>query len=203
MGALDPNIQVTITILGAALCVGGWVLFAVGSRLFGIAIGMGLGFVFGQILAFAMDLHGTGVALVLVACSLLGAVGGLFLMRAATTLMFGLMGFLFGALLGRIGVQIYNVVENRPFQVDAITVGAILLTAVVVGLLALWLQKAIVVVITSYMGAAFLSSSVPFLVENYPWGFIGVFAAAAAWQAFLVTRLLDAKIKAPKPEATP
>lgn len=199
MGAMDPNLQVIIVILGAAMCVGGWVLFWVGSRLIGIVFGMGFGFVFGQLLAIAMDLQGQGVGLVLVACSLMGAIGGFFLMRAATTLMFALIGFLFGALLGRIGIQVYNVVQDLPFQLSAISIATILASGVAMALLALWLQKAIVVVVTSYMGAAFLTTSVPWLAAHYPWGFLGVFVIAALWQTILVTRLLESK--RPKIEA--
>ena len=195
----DPNLQLVIVIVGVALCVGGWVLFWVGSRLLGIGLGMGFGFGFGQLLIMAMDLHGSGVPLVMLSCSLLGAIGGFFLMRATTTVMFGLTGFLFGALLGRVGVQVHTVVRDVPFEYNAMVVGAILLTAGVVAVLAIWLQKSIVVMVTSYMGAGFLVTGIPAVAEHLPWSFLAIFAGAVLWQGFLVTKLIEGKPR-PQPE---
>lgn len=187
---MDQNFQVLIAIFGAALCLGGWVLFWVGSRLIGVAIGMGFGFVFGEALCYVLKLQGTAVPLVLLACSLLGAIGGVFFVKAVTALLFGAMGFLFGALIARVGVDLYFSTKDMEFAFSPPVIAIIVGSGVMVAILAIVLQKAIVIIVTSYVGASFLVLGVPAAAAHMPIAFVGIFIVSVLWQAILVTQLI-------------
>ena len=188
---MQSEAEVILTIFGAALCLGGWVIFWMGSRLVGMALGMGFGFVFGDLLAILLKLPAGSAALVLFGCTLMGAFGGLFAMRAVTNFVFALNGFLFGALLGRMGADVYFQIKHAPFDFTGPVIAAILAGAIAMALLAIYLQKHIVIVTTSYIGAAFLTASIRFFLHHKPWSFLCIFLAAIIWQVILVTRLLD------------
>lgn len=196
---MDQNFQVLIAIFGAALCLGGWVLFWVGSRLIGVAIGMGFGFVFGEALCYVLKLHASPVPLVLLACSLLGAIGGIFFVRAVTALLFGLMGFLFGALIARVGVDLYYATKETEFAFTPAVIAIILGSGVLLAIFAIVLQKAIVIIVTSYIGASFLVLGVPAAAAHMPVAFLAIFVASVIWQAILVTQLIPDKPPPPEP----
>lgn len=192
--------QVLYTIIGIALCVGGWLLFWLGSRLVGLALGMAFGFGFGHVLGLVLKLQESPEMLVLLACSSMGAFGGFLLVRAATRFVFGLVGFLFGALLGRMGGEFYALYHEQDFVFTAPVVLSIVGSGLVVGVLAMYMQKYIMIVITSYVGATFTVGGVEFLQEHMPWSFVCVLIAAMAWQAVLVGRLIsDRRCHDPEP----
>ncbi|MCX7019307.1 MAG: DUF4203 domain-containing protein [bacterium] len=189
---MQSNTDIILTIAGAALCLGGWVIFWVGTRLLGVAVGAALGFVVSLLLAQVMDLRESALQFTVLGCSVLGAFAGFFLIRAMTAFIFCLMGFLFGALLGRVGAQIYFQSAGQPYALSPPVVAAILGTAAVIALLSVWLQKHIMIIITSFIGAAFLTLGVPVLMKHdYNLIlFLMIFIFAALWQTVLVTRFI-------------
>lgn len=193
---MQSDEQVLYTIFGVGLCLGGWLLFWLGSRLVGLALGMSFGFVFGNLLALVLKLEENPTLLVLLACSLMGAFGGFLLMRAATTFVFGLAGFLFGALLGRMGAEFYALYHEDDFAFTAPVVLAVVGSGLLMGLLAVYMQKYIMIVVTSYVGATFLVGGVEFLQTHMPWSFLCVIIAAIGWQSILVGRLLSDRRRA-------
>ncbi len=187
-----PNeVEVLLTITGVALCLGGWVIFHLGTRLIGLSIGLGFGFGFGYLLALALQLEGDIASLVQAACALLGGFGGLLLIKAVTTFAFGATGFLFGALLGRLGGELWLQSQGTEFAFTQETVLIILGGAVAMGLLAVWLKRMIIVVVTSFMGATFLVAGIPWLGEREPASVLGVFLVAVAWQLLFAGRLFS------------
>jgi hypothetical protein len=60
------------------------------------------------------------------------------------------------------------------------------------------MQKYIMIIITSYIGATFLVAGVDYLQTHEPWSTPLVVVAAIAWQIVLVTRLIT---DSPKLEA--
>lgn len=188
---MEVNAELVLTVLGAALCLCGWIMFWIGSRLLGIGLGLGFGFVFATLLGHVMRIQPGGQALVLLSCSLFGALGGFLLVRAVTTFLFGILGFLFGALLGRIGVDVYYLVNNQAIPaLTTVTGGVIVGCGAFVALMALWLQKYILILITSYVGASFLVVGVPYLQAHEVWALLGLFGFAVLWQSFLASLLL-------------
>lgn len=183
--------QVIYTILGAALCLGGWIIFWLGSRIIGLALGMGFGFAFGQLLSLVLKLDPNATLLVLLACSLMGAFGGFLLMRVTTMFLFALSGFLFGALLGRLAADYYFISRGESFQFTMPVSVSIAAAGALVAALAVWMQKYIVIIITSYVGATFLVGGVEFLARGMPWSFPALLLVAIAWQVLLVTRLIQ------------
>jgi hypothetical protein len=130
---------------------------------------------------------------VLLACSLLGAFGGVLVARAVSTFLFCLIGFIFGALLGRVGVQLYFHVQGIAYVLTTPVALVIVGCGAVVGVLTAWLQKYVMIVITSFVGATFLVAGVPALQHYALWAFAGTFLAAVLWQVVLVTQLLGDK----------
>lgn len=187
-----PNeTEVLLTIFGFALASGGWAIFHLGTRLIGVTIGLGFGFGFGYLLAMVLQLTGNVASLIEMACALLGAFGGLLLVRAVTNFAFGATGFLFGALLGRLASEMYLQSQGQPFAFTQDVVLGILASAIAVGLLALWLKRLIIILVTSYVGATFLTAGVPWLEQSEPTSVLAVFLIAVAWQSFLAGRLLS------------
>jgi len=197
---MQTDEQVLYTIFGVGLCLGGWLLFWLGSRLVGLALGMAFGFVFGQLLTMVLNLQPNQAMLVLLACCLMGAFGGFLLMRAATTFVFGLAGFLFGVLIGRIGAEFHAIYyQNTAFGWSPPVSLAVAGSGIVMAILAVYMQKYIMVIITSYVGATFLVGGVEFLQKHMPWSFVCVLVSAILWQAILVGRLLADRRRAAEP----
>lgn len=187
---MDNNVEILLVIFGAVLCLGGWVVFWFSTRLIGISSGLGLGFSLGTLFAALLNLHGTQQQVALLVTSFIGAAIGFMLARFATLLLFALVGLLFGAFIGRVGVQAYLVATTGKFVLNAVSAGVIIGTGVVFGLMAAFFQKSIVIVVTSFAGAAFLVSGLPIRPDHEIWVFLLLFLAAVAWQAILVTQLL-------------
>ncbi|MCX7719062.1 MAG: hypothetical protein N2111_11775 [Candidatus Sumerlaeaceae bacterium] len=193
MNDYQAQMLVIQTILGASLCLGGWVIVWAGTRLFGIVIGLGLGFVFGELLSLVLNLAPDQHQLTLLACSLLGAVAGIFLARIVTAGAFAVIGLLFGALLGRIGSEVFFVVTDSQFEWTRSVMGVVAVCAAVFALLAVFLQRFIIIVVTSYVGAAFLTGAFPALREHLVWWFLAFFTGAIVWQTLFVTKLASNK----------
>lgn len=187
---VQTHVEVLVTIAGAALCLGGWLIFYFGSRLVGLGLGLGLGFVFGGLLSLLLELKGTHQDAVVLACSIVGAFGGLLLIRVVSSFVFFLMGFLFGSLIGRVGAAAWAASHGAEFAYDSTTITVILVSATLVALLAVWLQKYVMIVITSFVGANFLVSGVAYLRQMPLAAFIAVFVLAMLWQVVLVTSLV-------------
>lgn len=198
---MQENVPILLVAFGGMLCLGGWVLFWFGTRLIGAVLGMGFGFGFGQVLSIAMGLDVNSAILVSLGCALLGALAGVVMARTAATLLFAVTGFLFGALLGRIGVQVYFVARDEQFVLSALPIAVILACAVALALLAIWLQRTIVIMVTSYMGASLLAAGWAIVPERLPWFLLSVFVGSVIWQTILVTRLIPSK-PSPEPEHT-
>jgi hypothetical protein len=190
---MHENVPILLVAAGGMLCLGGWVLFWFGSRLIGTVLGMGFGFGFGQVLSLVMGLDADTAVLVSLGCAALGALGGLVLARTASTLLFAVTGFLVGALLGRIAVQIYFVVQDDPFRFTSLAIAAILGCAVLVALLAMWMQRSIVIIVTSYVGATLFAVGWEIVPSRLPWFLLSVFAVSVIWQTILVTRLIHTR----------
>jgi hypothetical protein len=193
MSDYQAQMLVIQTIIGAALCLGGWVIVWAGTRLLGIFIGLGFGFVFGEVLALVLDLAPDPHQMTTLACSLIGAVAGIFLARIVTAGAFAIVGLLFGALIGRVGAAVLFAASQSPFEFTPPVIAAIAITAVVFALLAVWLQRFIIIVITSYVGAAFLTGAFPALREHLVWWFLAFFTGAVVWQTLFVTKLASNK----------
>jgi hypothetical protein len=193
---MEPNVELLLGISGAILCLGGWILFHVGTRLVGVAIGLGFGFGFGMALGMVLRLTPGGEQLVMLACSLLGAIGGFIFVRFATSFLFALAGFLFGAMLGRVGSDIHATLTHTSPAITPAVAAAIAISGFVVAILAIVLQKLIVVIITSFVGATFLTAAIP-RTENFEvWVLLGFFIGSVVWQLLLTRYILADKAKA-------
>lgn len=190
---MQSEAQVIYTIVGAGLCVGGWALFWVGSRLLGVALGVAFGFFFGELLGIVLKLEANAALLAQLTCSILGALGGLMAMRAASTFAFALAGFLFGALLGRLGSELYAQWHHETYAFTTQVAIAVAASGGVMAVLALLMQKYIMIVITSYVGATFLVPSVEVLANHEPWATPAVILASILWQVILLTRLITSR----------
>jgi hypothetical protein len=178
------------TIFGASLCLGGWIVFYMGSRLVGVALGAALGFVFGTAVGIVLKLPESPSMLIQLSCGLLGGFGGLVFMKAATSFLFGLTGFLFGLMLGRLGSEVYFEIRKMGFAFTNEVILAIVASGTIVGLLAVWMQKYIMILVTSFIGASFLSESVGFLKQHQPLSDAVLIVVAIFWQLLLVNWLL-------------
>lgn len=193
-----PNeIDVLLTIFGVALCAGGWVIFHLGTKVLGLAVGLGFGFIFGVLLSLALKIQGDVAAMVDLACALLGGLGGLVLVRAVTTFAFGATGFLFGALIGRLGSELWLQSQGQEFAFTQEVVLTVLASATVMGLLAIWMRKFIMIVVTSFAGATFTTAGVAWLDQHRPTSLLGVFLLAVVWQTLLVNKLLVSRRRDP------
>jgi hypothetical protein len=92
--------QTILTIIGAVLCLGGWFLIYLGTRVAGLSAGLAGGLVLGQILVGLFGVEQETSGWWIIACALLGAGIGLVVMMAATRLVFAITGLLLGALIG-------------------------------------------------------------------------------------------------------
>jgi hypothetical protein len=92
--------ETILTILGAVLCLGGWLLIWLGTRVAGISLGLAAGVLSGQVLAGLIGWNQEAFGWCLLGSGAVGAVAGLWVVRGTTRLMFGLAGLLLGALVG-------------------------------------------------------------------------------------------------------
>lgn len=192
---VQTQMETILTIAGALLCLGGWVIFFFGSRLAGIGIGLGFGFGFGQLLAAILDISGTHEDMLVLACCAVGAFAGLVVVRAVTTLLFFITGFLFGALIGRALGIAAAAMREMPFGYDGTTITIVLVSALLVGLLAVWLQAHVIIVVTSFVGANFLVAGVEYLRQMPGPALLAVFVLGVMWQVVFVTRLAPRRRK--------
>lgn len=190
--------ELLFTIYGLVLLLGGWIIFRVGTRLAGVALGVGFGFFIGEVLNVVLHVDRTMGLYVTIGCSIIGALGAIFMIKAVTNFLFATAGFLFGALLGRLGAEIYADWHQVPFTLDAHSASIILPAALVTALLAVFLQRLIMILVTSFMGATFLIAGVPALTQ--PWAFPAVLAGGIFWQGFVLSRIFRRRKPRPAPE---
>ena len=193
------NHQVVLWILGSLLCFGGWIVLWLGSRMIGATFGLGMGFCFGFVFAVALDLDPGPKALVELGCALMGAVGGVLLIRALNTFVLLLVGFLFGVLLGRLGVQIYAGVAQVSYKLTPNLALLIVLVGAASAGLALWLRRTLAIVITAFVGTSFLCASLGMLQRNLPWSFALLLALSLFIQSSL-SRLMKPRNPLPQSE---
>lgn len=182
----DP--ELVFALGGLAMLLFGWLIFRLGTRLLGVALGAGFGFFIGEVLGVVLQADRNTGLYITVACSIVGALGAIFLIKAVTNFLFALIGFLFGALVGRIGADIYAHSQQVPFELASEHGVIILVTAIVVALLAVLLQRWIMILITSYMGATFLVAGVDMLAQQ-PLAFPVVLVLGILWQGYAANRL--------------
>jgi len=186
--------ELIFTISGIILLLGGWIIFRLGSRLLGVGLGAGFGFFFGEVINILLKIDRQTGLYVTIGCSVVGALAAIFMIRAVTNFLFALIGLLFGALLGRIGAEIYAAVNGAEFVLNSQSAMIIGPTALVTALMAVWLQRLIMILITSYMGATFLVAGVEYLSQQ-PWAFMAVLVAGIFWQGFVMGRIFKSRPK--------
>lgn len=194
--------ELVFTIGGLALLLFGWIIFRLGSRLISVALGAGFGFFFGEVLNVVLEVDRNTGLYITIGCAMVGALFAIFMIRAATNFLFALIGFLFGALIGRVGAEIYMQSQQIEFAFNSQTGIIILATAGVTAIIAVWLQRLIMILITSYMGAVLLVAGVDYLSEQH-WGFPVVLAGGIIWQGFILGRLFKRRPRAEKPRPAP
>lgn len=187
------NIQLVMIVAGAMLCLGGWVVFWLGTRLVGIALGLGFGFAFGELLSFALKADLATERVIWLSCSFLGAAGGLMFMRFVSNFLFILAGFIFGVMLGRVATEMYLHVHHQKFVLTPQIGGGLVICGAVVGMLTVWLKRFIVITITSYVGAAFLVGGANIRADQAVLWFAGILLGSIVWQSILVTQFLPSK----------
>jgi hypothetical protein len=114
-------------------------------------------------------------------------------MRAATTFLFGIAGFLFGALLGRLGCELYAEMQHFDYAFTTYVAITVATSGAIMAALTLLMRKYVIIIITSYVGATFLVAGVEFLGHRQPWSQVGVTLAAIIWQVLLVTQFISDK----------
>ncbi|MGB9692737.1 MAG: hypothetical protein ACPL7D_11290 [Candidatus Sumerlaeaceae bacterium] len=177
---------------GVILCFGGWVALWLGSRLIGAVFGLGLGFVFGVAFSLALGMEAGAAALLQLGCSLMGAIGGVFFIRALNSFLLALVGFLFGILVARLILQMHAGLGGQPYTLTP----QIAIILVVVGAAgaggALWIRRTLAIVVTAFVGATFLCAGFAPLHDMLPWSFVALLLASLAIQMFL-SRLFSRK----------
>lgn len=192
--------EATFVGVGIILLLFGWLVFRAGTRVLGVGLGVGLGFFVGEVLNIVLKIDRESGLLLTLACCAIGGIAALFLLRAVTNFLFALIGFLFGALLGRLGSEVYATMEGQEFVLSQESGMIILGVAVFTALLAVWLQRLIMILTTSYMGATFLVAGVPALVA-YPWSFPAVLVSGILWQSSIMGRIFATKKRRRKPDS--
>lgn len=189
---VESESELLFLIAGVILLIGGWLIFKLGSRLLGVALGAGFGFFLGEVLNVILKIDRDTGLYITIGCSFLGAIAAIFMIRAVTNFLFALIGFLFGALIGRLGYESYASYQQIEFAITAESGIIILAAAGICALLAVWLQRLIMILITCYMGATFLAGGLTWF-ETRPWGFPALFLGGIIWQAFILGRIFDIK----------
>ena len=177
-----------LTTAGLVLLLGGWIVFRAGSRLLALAMGAGFGFFIGEVLGVILKVDRQSSLLITAGCCAVGGIAALVMIRAVTNMLFAIIGLLFGALLGRVGAEIYAQMNHTEFVLSQQTGLIILGVAVAVALLSIWLQRLIMILVTSYMGATFLVAGVEYLSQR-ALAFPAVMAAGVIWQGFVLGRI--------------
>ncbi len=188
--------DLTFVILGAVLLLFGWIIFRAGTRVFSLALGTGFGFFVGEVLNIILKVDRDFGLMITIGTSAVGALAAFFMVKAITNFVFAFIGFLFGALLGRLAAEVHADMNQTEFVFSKEAGGAILALGLVTGVLAMWLQRLIMILITSYMGATFLVAGVP-LLSQYPIAFPAVLMAGILWQAMIMGRIFSRKKTAP------
>lgn len=188
------NAQTIYLLFGTILSVGGWLALWLGTRLLGAVMGLGLGFVFGLAFSLALGLDLGARSLVELGCSVMGAVGGVLFIRALNSFILALVGFLFGILLARLGVQLYCAAYNISYELTPQTALVYVVIGAITAAGALWLRRGIAIVVTAFVGTSFLTTSVPFLYQLLPWSFVGIFGGSLVIQN-LLSRLFSLRRK--------
>lgn len=173
---------------GLALLLFGWLIFRMGTRLFSVGLGAGFGFFFGEVLSVVLEIDRDAGLYITIGCSIVGALFATFMIRAVTNFLFALIGFLFGALIGRVGSEIYMNSQQMDFAFTSESGIIILATAAVTAIIAVWLQRLIMILITSYMGATFLVAGSEYL-SMQPWAFPAVLAGGVFWQGYVLGQM--------------
>lgn len=184
--------DLTFVILGGVLLLFGWIIFRAGTRVFSLALGTGFGFFVGEVLNIILKVDRDYGLMITIGTSALGALLAFFMVRAVTNFLFALIGFLFGALLGRLIAEVHADMNQMEFVFTKEAGGAILVLGVVTGVLAIWLQRLIMILITSYMGATFVVAGVP-LLSQYPMAFPAVLVIGILWQAMIMGRIFSTR----------
>lgn len=179
------NAQMIYFLFGMILCVGGWLALWLGTRLIGAVMGLGLGFVFGFVFSLVLGLDLGARSLVELGCSVMGAVGGIFFIRALNSFILALVGFLFGILFARLGIQVYCAAYNISYALTPQTALVLVIVGAVTAAGALWLRRGIAIVVTAFVGTSFVTASAPFLYQLLPWSFVGVLGGSLLIQNLL------------------
>lgn len=180
--------DIAFVILGAVLLLFGWIIFKAGTRLLGVGLGAGFGFFTGEVLNVILKVDRDVGLLITIGTTAIGALASFIMLRAVTNFLFAFVGLLFGALLGRLAAEIHAGINQTEFIFSKEAGFAILGVAIITALLAVWLQRLIMILITSYMGATFLNAGVP-LLYTYPAAFPGLIVAGILWQSFIMRRI--------------
>src|SRR5690606_20372525 len=152
----------------------------------------GFGFFFGEVLNVLLKVDRDIGLMITIGCSAIGGLGALVMIRAVTNFLFALIGFLFGALVGRLGAEIHAAYHHTEFVLTQEAGIAIIATAVVTALIAIWLQRLIMILITSSLGATFLVAGVDYL-QMHPLAFPAVLIAGVLWQSFVLGRIFKSR----------
>lgn len=187
--------ELVFTISGLVLLLGGWLIFRLGSRLLSVGLGAGFGFFIGEVLNVILKVDRSLGLYITIGCCAIGALGAIIMIKAVTNFLFALIGFLFGALLGRLGCEIYADWHQLEFAITPESGVVILAAAGITAVIAIWLQRFIMILITSYMGATFLVAGVAYL-SMQPWAFPAVLAGGIIWQGYVLDKILRRR---PKP----
>jgi hypothetical protein len=185
---IQDQSQTLLTIAGVLMCLAGWLLFRLGTRVAGMGIGMGLGFGLGNVAASVAKLPPDQAMLAMGAGALIGIIGGLLLVKALTNYLFAITGFLFGALLARLALETYSAMNEQTFVLNS-TSSLILLGGSAVGaVLAVMAKKTIMVVVTAYVGTTLLSMAFPVIATSSGY-FWAILATSIMWQGFVFERI--------------
>jgi len=179
-------------VVGLVLCLMGWVALWLGTRLIGAVMGLGLGFVFGLGFSLAMGLAPGAASLVQLGCAAMGAVGGVFFIRALNSFIIALVGFLFGILLARLGLQLYCSMSGVPYALTPTNALLLVGIGVVMAGAAVWLRRGLAILVTAFVGTSFVTASLVFLHDMLPWSFVLVLLSSLFFQSFL-SRLMSGK----------
>lgn len=184
--------ELIFTLAGLALLLGGWIIFRLGSKLLSVALGAGFGFFVGEVLNVILEVDRSQGLYITIGCSIVGTLAAMFMIRAINNFLFALIGLLFGALIGRLGSEMYANYQGAEFALNPQSGIIIGCAAIVTALVAVWLQRLIMILITSYMGTTFLVAGVEYL-SMQPLAFPAVLAAGIVWQWYVLGRLLRRK----------
>lgn len=184
--------NIVFIISGLSLCLFGSILFRFGTRLVGLGLGMGFGFFLGEVANTFLKTDQNLANYILLAFSIIGAIASLFIIKSITNFIFAILGFLFGLLIGRFGLELYSTFQNITFEMNQSNGIIIIAIAAISAVLAVLMQRYIMIFVSSYIGSTFLVSSVDFLANNNS-SFIVVVIFSILWQAYILGRLFREK----------